>query len=192
MISDSLIIMLSWRVIEPMGVDPITALPIEMCTYKQVRYRWIASHKLKPWFPWSDHCTNKQSLLKRHHPCFGLVATIDDVALFQWSPSRTERNQSLLLSSGDTDGTGYLDVRIYQWVISSIFTISASPWFKTSLYCPSNETEAEHRLSGDTSIRNTVLSGNNICRKESVCGQMGVISIPGVSGCTIDPPADIE
>ena len=116
----------------------------------------------------------------------------EDVALFQWSISLTLLNQSRLLSSGDTQGTGYVDVRIYTQILFQIQTISASPRFNVSLNCPSKLTDAVHRLSIDTSIRNTVLSGNNICRNESVCGQIGVIKRLGVSGCTIDPPADIE
>ena len=74
----------------------------------------------------------------------------------------------------------------------SIPTISISPLFNLSLNCPSNETDAEHRLFADTSMRNTVLSGNNICRNDNVCGQIGVMRMPGVSGCTIDPPALME
>ena len=41
-----------------------------------------------------------------------------------------------------------------------------------------------------THIRNSMLSGKSIGRKESVCGQIGVISIAGISGCTSDPPAE--
>ena len=118
--------------------------------------------------------------------------TKEDVALFQWSISLTLLNQSRLLSSGDTQGAGYFDVRIYVLIFLQIPTIIASPRFNVSLNCPSKLTDAVHRLSIDTSICNTVLSGNNICLKESVCGQIGVIKRPGVRGWTIDPPADIE
>jgi hypothetical protein len=39
-------------------------------------------------------------------------------------------------------------------------------------------------------MRSSMLSGNSIGRKESVCGHIGVISSEGISGCTREPPAD--
>ena len=39
-------------------------------------------------------------------------------------------------------------------------------------------------------MRSSMLSGRSIGRKDSVCGQMGVIRIAGISGCTSEPPAD--
>jgi len=39
-------------------------------------------------------------------------------------------------------------------------------------------------------MRNSMLSGKSIGRKERVCGQIGVINKAGISGCTKDPPAD--
>lgn len=95
---------------------------------------------------------------------------------------RETRTEQGTLKFGSTS-----ELSLYQ-----IQTMIASPRFKVSLNCPSKLTDALHRLSIETSMCRTVLSGNNICLNESVCGQIGVIKRPGVSGWTIDPPADME
>lgn len=41
-----------------------------------------------------------------------------------------------------------------------------------------------------TQIRNSIVSGNSIGRKDRVCGQIGVIKIAGISGWTREPPAE--
>ena len=55
---------------------------------------------------------------------------------------------------------------------------------------PSNDAHAVLLELKGTHILSSILSGNNIGRNESVCGQMGVINIAGISGCTSEPPAD--
>lgn len=55
---------------------------------------------------------------------------------------------------------------------------------------PSNDAHAVLRELYGTHIRNSILSGRSIGRNESVCGQMGVISSAGISGCTSEPPAE--
>jgi len=41
-----------------------------------------------------------------------------------------------------------------------------------------------------TQMRSSILSGRSIGRKESVCGQMGVMRMAGISGWTSEPPAE--
>ena len=46
------------------------------------------------------------------------------------------------------------------------------------------------RESVGTRTRRTIESGTRRGRKERVWGQMGEMSMAGISGCTRDPPAD--
>jgi hypothetical protein len=39
-------------------------------------------------------------------------------------------------------------------------------------------------------MRNSMLSGSSMGRKDSVCGQMGVMRMAGISGWTREPPAE--
>jgi hypothetical protein len=55
---------------------------------------------------------------------------------------------------------------------------------------PSKDAHAVLRELKGTQIRSSMLSGKSIGRKERVCGQIGVMSREGISGCTREPPAD--
>lgn len=55
---------------------------------------------------------------------------------------------------------------------------------------PSKDAHAVLRELYGTHMRSSMLSGRSMGRKDSVCGQMGVMSSAGISGCTREPPAD--
>lgn len=60
----------------------------------------------------------------------------------------------------------------------------------TCLNFPSKLTHAEALQSGGTVHVSTLLSGSSRGRKDSECAQIGVSSMAGTEGCTMDPPAD--
>lgn len=57
---------------------------------------------------------------------------------------------------------------------------------------PSKLTQAVDLLSLGTLALSTEESGNTTGRNDNVCAQMGVMSIAGTDGCTMDPPAASE
>ena len=79
-------------------------------------------------------------------------------------------------------GTGNCDMRMKM----------ESPLHSSHRSLPSKLTHALHRASSATRNSTSTESGSTTGRKESVCGQMGVMRIAGTFGCTMDPPALTE
>ena len=108
-----------------------------------------------------------------------------------------EWNQSMDWESAQTVGNGYFEAVTLIWS-PSITSISIKvrdkdvkyARFSSTLPRPSNEAQAVLRELKGTHIRSSTLSGNSMGRNDSVCGQIGVIRMAGISGCTNDPPAD--
>lgn len=57
---------------------------------------------------------------------------------------------------------------------------------------PSNEQYAVAREERGTATRRAMVSESTMGRKESVCGQIGVRRMAGMSGWTREPPAESE
>ena len=81
-----------------------------------------------------------------------------------------------------TVGTGNWDIRIN----------TESPGISSARSFPSKLTHALCLASSATLSSTSTESGKITGRKESVCGQIGVIKMAGTLGCTIDPPAETE
>ena len=102
--------------------------------------------------------------------------------MFQLRFLASESNQSLEISRFATVGSGQTEVVI----------LIPSPTPSSCLFFPSIDTHAPFRPVGLHTTFNSTVAGIIIGRKESECGQIGVISMQGTVGCTMDPPADTE
>lgn len=71
-------------------------------------------------------------------------------------------------------------------------TSTTYPFFSINIPLPSKFTTGECETSGGTRMAMMDESGMTMGRKERECGQMGVISIAGTEGWTMDPPDEAE
>jgi hypothetical protein len=111
---------------------------------------------------------------KRYHSAFCIFLS------FQCKHSAKDENHAEISSEELADGTGQRDV---------VTDTTSSP-DSSNFSLPSNERYAGERAFLLFVMRNSARAGKMTGRKDSECGQMGVIPIDGTDGWIMVPPQD--